>query len=132
MLQVDSHVWNQIAPLAKNPVWKARMQAKDNDALIQEMESLGAKLRDQGVENKVILAYQVAGPLLAEQAAIRTFLRTHPQYNQALPQVETPTAVKVGGLGPPRRGAASPAGGPPSASGASGAKQSLQDPGTGL
>jgi hypothetical protein len=90
MLQVDSHVWNQIAPLAKNPVWKARMQAKDNDALIQEMQALGAKLRDQGVENKVILAYQVAGPLLAEQAAIRTFLRTHPQYSQALPQMETP------------------------------------------
>jgi hypothetical protein len=47
------------------------------------MEALGAKLHDQGVENKVFLAYQVAGPLLAEQVEIRSFFRTLPQYSQA-------------------------------------------------
>lgn len=89
MLQIDSPVWNQIAPKAKHPVWQRRM-AMDYQALTDEMELLGSTLRAEGIESEVILAYQQAAPLLQERPAIRDFLLHSPQYRQALPEVLTP------------------------------------------
>lgn len=89
MLQIDSHVWNQIAPMAKNPVWKRRMEM-DNEALAEEMDSLGDRLEAAGNEPPVGLAYQQAAPLLQERQAIQSFLKTNPQYRMALPEVLSP------------------------------------------
>ena len=89
MLQIDSLIWNQIAPLAKSHTWRRRMEL-DYEALTAAMEALGDKLRAQGIESEVILAYEQAAPLLQERAAIQSFVQKNPQYRQALPEVLTP------------------------------------------
>ena len=89
MLQIDSHVWNQIAPLAKSPVWRRRMEM-NNEQLATEMDSLGDRLEAAGNEPPVGLAYEQVAPLLQERKAIQSFLRTNPQYSQALPEVLSP------------------------------------------
>ena len=88
MFRIDSHVWNQIAPMAQHPEWRRRM-AMDNEALNQEMDRLGQALRAQGAETPVVLGYAEVAPLLQERAAIQTFLAKNPQYRQALPDVKT-------------------------------------------
>ena len=87
MLQVDSHIWNQIAPAAQHQVWKDRMEAPDNQALAKAMDDLADKLRKLDQDNPVILAYQAVAPLLQENRAINDFTRKNPQYRTALPEV---------------------------------------------
>jgi len=86
MLQIDSRVWNQIAPLARDPVWQRRM-AMQHEPLVAELEAMADRLRAQGVPSIVVLAYQQAAPLLQERPAIQSFLKTNPQFREALPEV---------------------------------------------
>ena len=89
-------------------------------------------VRESGTPAKSLSAQEslaAAGPAVTNGAASyldrqrkRPSLPTLAQlWSQPRPEVLTPTAVKVGGLGPPRRDAGLPANGIPAAPGAAGA-----------
>jgi hypothetical protein len=89
MYQIAARIWNQIAPDAKNPAWKLRMEL-NQEQLNEEVDRIGAQLRARGFDNgSVILSYIQMAPLLHERVAINKYLATHPQFRSAFPKVET-------------------------------------------
>jgi hypothetical protein len=89
MHRVATSLWNQIAPLAKSHTWRRRMELK-GQALHDEMDRLGTKLRALGAETPVVLAYMDVAPMFQERAAIESFLKTNPQWRgPAFPELLT-------------------------------------------
>jgi len=93
MYQVATPIWNQIASsqtLATE--WAKTLFSMSPEQMEQEMERQGEALGKAGYPDKVVLAYQVAAPLLAENEAISRHIQQTESWGlrNALPEVTTP------------------------------------------
>lgn len=92
MYQVPATVLNQILetyPLTT--AWAEALFKLDQEELNQTLEQQASALEAAGVADRVILAYQKMGPVLAEQEAITEFIKEtgNMELRSALPAAET-------------------------------------------
>jgi hypothetical protein len=88
MFQIATPIWNEIAKTQELRTSFAKrffpLQDEDMSAAIEaEIE----KLKKFGASNNVALSYMVMAPLLWENEAIAAFVREHPVYYEALPNI---------------------------------------------
>ena len=99
MYQVAAPIWNQIAQtqtLATD--WARTLFSMNPERMDQELEAQAEALTEAGHPDKVVLAYQVAAPLLAENEAISRHIQQtgNLDLRKALPELTTPKeAVKL-------------------------------------
>lgn len=88
MHQVHSQVWNEIAKQPLVSQLGKRVFHLPETEMDLELEKISTELDQAGVPWEVRLAYATVAPLLAERQAIAMFMREHPEYQTALPNVE--------------------------------------------
>lgn len=86
MRQIAQRLWNLIAPEARHATWKHLFGLTPHD-LTPALEKLDNVLAKQEPDPVVRLAYRELAPLLQERPAIETFLRRHPEWSDAIPEV---------------------------------------------
>lgn len=94
MHQVPQEIWQEIHALANEQIrtqWADRLFPESAETVTEELEQQGMRMRGRGVDNKVVLAFQMTAPLLQEREAISTYLaKTHRvDLRGALPELET-------------------------------------------
>jgi hypothetical protein len=89
MTPIPQAVWLKVADRRKLRSWWAEVMfnLEDEEQAQAIQEAVNQDLLASGVPEMAILAYQTILPLLLEAPAISTFLETHPQYRNALPEI---------------------------------------------
>ena len=89
MLQVAAPIWNQVAKEGMRTSLGRRMFHLSQDQLTDRIQREAENLQGRGFHPRVVRAAQTVAPLLAERHAISSYLVKHPQYSQALPEVNS-------------------------------------------
>ena len=89
MNPIPQAVWLKVADRRKLRSWWAEVMfnLEDEEQAQAIQQAVSEELRASGVPEMAILAYQTILPLMLEAPAISTFLETHPQYRNAMPEV---------------------------------------------
>lgn len=95
MLQIPTHIWNQIAQeKSLKSDWAKKVFPLDQDKMLQDQEEEGDKLEEKGHSNKVILSFQHSRPLLLERQAIEDFMNRN-QMPDLTPTFQTPKEAVI-------------------------------------
>lgn len=90
MYQVPARIWNEIAASEElvNPSFERLMKMND-EQILQALDEQAKVLEARGVPDRVIVAYQMLAPLLAENEAISRYInRTgNTSLREALPEI---------------------------------------------
>ena len=88
LVGIETSIWNEIAktqPLATR--WGKRMFRLNQEQQLAAEEREQQGLLDQGVPLLVAVAYSEMKPFLLERKAIALYLKKHPEWREAFPEI---------------------------------------------